>query len=146
MSVQESFRTFLLSYDASDQPIRQVSQLRVPESYDNKLGYIWYGMQNTVHNRTLHSVTAAEGVAPPPRLPDELFFDVEIYHGDPAVVETVANLLHSLDCYQGIFGEGTIGALFVDNQSDDYLPQVAFDQDLDLYDTFLHTEIRLYRE
>lgn len=145
MSVQESFRKFLLAIPEAAMPIRQIAQLRIPERYAPSAGYLWYALQNSATNRTFDPVVMTDGV-PAAKLPDELFFDVEIYHPDPAVVETVSNLLHSLDGYHGPFGDGRIGALFVENQSDDYLPQVAFDEDAELDYSFLNLEIRLYRE
>lgn len=147
MSVVASFRKFIKSFPSAAQPIAQVAQQRVPESYDPDNGFIWFTLRGTNTEKTLNPVELdGDNLPVNTNLPDELLFDVEIYHPDIGVVEMVANLLHRFDTYGGAFGDGTIGVMFVEDQNDDYVPQVQVDEDVDLSFAYLRVEIRLYKE
>lgn len=146
MSVAASFRKFLQQFPPAAQPITQIAQQRIPVSYNPNTGFIWFSMRGTNNERTLDPVVLDGDGVPIKQLPDELFFDIEIYHPDITVTEKVANLLHGFDTYGGSFGDGTIGAMFVENQSDDYVAQIDVDDSVDLDYSFLSIEIRLYKE
>ncbi len=135
MSLAKSIRTWLIAMPGHS--FGQIAQQKIPPNFDEKLGFICYARRNTSPARTMARESGAN---------DQQFFDVEIYHQDPDKVEEMADLLQSYDRYRGAFGTGNIQALFVDGQTDDYVPLVDNTDTEHLMSAFLSFEIRSYRE
>jgi hypothetical protein len=135
MSLAKSLRSFLIAIPGHS--FGQIAQQKIPQHFDPKLGYICYARRNTTPLRTLDLNQGTN---------EQQFFDVEIYHQNPDSVEVMAELLQTYDCYRGEFGEGTIQALFVDGQTDDYVPLVEMTDTENMMSAFLSFEIRSYRE
>lgn len=135
MSLAKSIRTFLIGLPGHS--FGQIAQQKIPPNFDYNLGFICYARRNTTPLRTMEQATGPN---------DQQFFDVEIYHKNPDNVEAMADLLQTKDTYRGDFGEGRIQALFVDGQTDDYVPLVEMTDTENMMSAFLSFEIRSYRE
>lgn len=135
MSLATSLRSFLRSM--ADQPIDQIAQQHIPENYNPANGFIFYARRSTQTARTFAQATV---------LPEQQYFDLEIYHPDLSVAEATADRIQMHDAYCGAFGAGTVQAFFVDTQSDDYVPQVNFDDEQHMSSAFLSIEVRSYTE
>jgi hypothetical protein len=133
MSVATELRQFMI--DQSGITIGQICQGFIPESNKRANGFIYFNRSGTEQLRTFER--DANG-------PYYNFFDVEIYHEDIETVEAVADAIQDLDCYTGDFGAGHTQAFFVENQTDDYVPQVEFTDEERLESSFLSIEIRGY--
>lgn len=87
--------------------------------------YIWIGRAGVSSERTLDQ---AQGTAP-----DEERWDLEVWSDDVGEVQDLAELIRSLDCAKGVFGDGTIQLLVVEDHADDYVPKGNFgDEGYDL--------------
>jgi hypothetical protein len=133
MSLATDLRQFLL--DDVDVTLTQVCQGFVPELAQRPDGFIWYKRRGTEHARTFEQART---------VPESQYFDVEIYHTDIDVVEANADAIQLLDMFNGDFGVGQVGAVFVNDQGDDYVPKVPFSDDEHLESSFLSLEIRGY--
>lgn len=134
MSLAKSLRTFLQSIS----PIAQVAQQNIPANYKVADGFIWFARRATQPARTMQRGEVST--------PDQQFFDVEIYHKSIDAVEEAADALQAFDTHRGEFGSGKIQALFVESQSDDYVPRVDMTDTENLSSAFLSLEIRSYKE
>ncbi|MEL6106671.1 MAG: hypothetical protein AAFU85_11560 [Planctomycetota bacterium] len=146
MSVGTSLRKFLLEYPEGVLPIRQIAEERIPESYAVQDGFMWFAVRSGQQNLVLDPTQLDAGRVPVNQDTDEIGIDLEIYHPDKDPVETVTRLISGLNGYHGTFGDGFIGALFVDGQQDDYVQTVGFDDDQNVSQSFLNLDIRLYKE
>lgn len=135
MSVAKSLRAFLVSIDGHS--FGQIYQQSVPENVNIANGFVWYARRNTTPLRTLDRAVGPN---------EQQFFDIEIYHENIDNTESFADLLQTYDGYRGSFGSGTIQGMFVDGQTDDYVPQVDMTATQHLSSSFLSIEIRSYRE
>jgi hypothetical protein len=135
MSVAKSLRAFLVAIPGHS--FGQIYQQSVPENVNIASGFIWYARRNTTPLRTLDRASGPN---------EQQFFDIEIYHENIDNTESFADLLQTYDGYRGSFGSGKIQGMFVDGQTDDYVPQVDMTATQHLSSSFLSIEIRSYRE
>lgn len=135
MSLAKSLRSFLVAMPGMT--IVQVAQQHIPANYNPIAGFIWFDRKTTEHVRTMERTGGGA---------EQQFFDVEIYHPKLDRVEEAADLLQSFDCYRGEFGAGEIQGLFIQSQSDDYVPRVQMTDTEHLSSSFLSLEVRSYQE
>lgn len=136
MSVSKDLRRWLINDVGVT--IRQIEEGNVNELACPDDGLIWYGRSGTERARTM----CGEGRD----YPEEQQYAVEIYHPDMDVVESNTILLHNHDQYRGVFGNGYVQCLQVDNQSDEYVPRMRFTDEVALNAAFLSINLRLYRD
>lgn len=133
MSCATDLRTFLI--DMASPQITQCEQGHIDERTILQNGVVWFGRSSTSNNKTMAQAS---------QIADEQFFDIEIYHPDPDVIETIADRLAALDCYRGAMGTGQVQGFYVETQSDDYLPRVQFTDSVALESAFISIEVRSY--
>jgi hypothetical protein len=92
----------------------RVQEGRITQGF--KTPSIWYRRATVRHERAL----GEEGEDPFSET-----FDVEVWADDRAEADAIADLIRARDGYEGAFGEGTVQAVFVDEQVDDYVPITA---------------------
>lgn len=132
MSVTKDLRRFLIADNAIT--IKKIEEGKSHVEADED-GFIVIAIQDTERARLL---TKSDGS------PETVIFDVEIYHEDPDTVESCVNAIHALDMHNGDFGNGHVQAIFVDNQSNEYVPRVQFEEEPSFDFAFVRLEVRGY--
>lgn len=135
MSVAEDLRTFLLTISGFDTP--HISQAFVPTGVSFSDGFVYYARRGTGRNRTFDGLGT---------LPEEQYFDIEIYANSIDTAEALADALQAKDSWNGDFAANFVGAFFVDNQVDDYIQRAEFTDDYPAHAVFLSVEVHGYEE
>lgn len=111
----EDLRAFFLA----DGPISsavggaRIHQNMAPEQYAGR--YLWFGRAGT-QPEDAHDDAVGER-------PFRELFDLEAISEDLDEAEALADLLRGKDKYRGALGSGTVQALRITDQDDDYLPR-----------------------
>lgn len=109
----ENLRTLMLSTDAIKTRIgRRMHQDSVPQ--DEPRPFIYFG-RTGVRLERCHDDAAGEA-------PFSHTFAVECVADTPRDMNTLVDAVRTLDLYAGTFGDSTIQGMFIEDQSDDYVP------------------------
>jgi len=114
MSLGADLRTWLLAQGGISALVgTRVHQNRAPEGYDGP--YIYFRRRSVTHEDTV-DMPAGDAAF-------EQSFDVEAIAEDQDQAMDLGELLLALHAYRGSFGGGTVQGVFVEDQSDDYVPR-----------------------
>lgn len=115
-----NLRSFLLSQTELAAIVGlRIHQDHVPQSKVDTDGYfrpyIWFGRSGVGREECLSPELGAP--------PDIEFFDLECIAPSMPMADEIADQVTALDGYKGEFGEQSIQAIFVEDQSDEYVPR-----------------------
>jgi len=124
MSFGSDMRQFLLGRTDIAQLIgTRAHQNHVPAGYGGT--YLWFARSGHAAADTLDMAAGDD--------PFETTWDVECISSAPDEAMDLAELVLGLHGYRGAFGEGTVQGIFVETQTDGYVPQgVGLDEALEV--------------
>jgi len=113
-TIGPDLRSFLLAdTDIAAAVGTSVHQNHVPETSETL--YIWFSRRGRERERTINE--SAGNVA------FREYWDLEVIGTSLGDVSDLADLVDALDSSSGTFGSGTVQVLFVEDQTDDYIPR-----------------------
>ncbi|GAA4442937.1 hypothetical protein [Bremerella cremea] len=118
MSLPESFRAFCLSRPAiADLVEDRIHQARAVGGLEIRFPFVVFFRRGQQHESELDQAEGEE--------PFRQSFDVECASLDLGQSQDLADALKTLHNYEGPLGAGTVQAIFIEDQDDDYQPRIA---------------------